>query len=215
MATPEEIEAAAQQAASSLEQLRIENPAAVALVTTWWGAQRGSVGHRRLGRLLLGMSPFRCPSLFTILSFMEYEYGVYHPRGGTGAVMAAMAKVARELGARVNLGQQVEERLLTLEGDPEGIDVLAQVLDRSLEFRMLQRGDCDTARRKAADLVGQIVLGSVGIKAGESYVDVGTLHGYRTAMTLLMNRQEARTSTPVLRRHHDPKVAALATGVEP
>ena len=25
----------------------------------------------------LGMSPFRCPSLFTILSFMEYEYGVY------------------------------------------------------------------------------------------------------------------------------------------
>ena len=25
----------------------------------------------------LGMSPFRCPSLFTILSFMEYEFGVY------------------------------------------------------------------------------------------------------------------------------------------
>ena len=48
----------------------------------------------------LGMSPFRCPSLFTILSFMEYEYGVYHPRGGTGAVMAAMARVARDLGAK-------------------------------------------------------------------------------------------------------------------
>ncbi len=59
----------------------------------------------------LGMSPFRCPSLFTILSFMEYEYGVYHPRGGTGAVIAAMAKVARELGARINLGQPVEEIL--------------------------------------------------------------------------------------------------------
>ena len=46
----------------------------------------------------LGMSPFRCPSLFTILSFMEYEYGVYHPRGGCGAVMSAMARVARDLG---------------------------------------------------------------------------------------------------------------------
>ena len=56
---------------------------------------------------------------------------------------------------------------------------------------------------------------AVGIKAGESYVDVGTLHGYRTAMTLLMNRQEARTSAPVLRRHQGPKVAALASGVEP
>ncbi|MBV8578774.1 MAG: FAD-dependent oxidoreductase, partial [Acetobacteraceae bacterium] len=42
----------------------------------------------------LGMSPFRCPSLFTILAFMEYEYGVWHPRGGCGAVMARMADVA-------------------------------------------------------------------------------------------------------------------------
>ena len=59
----------------------------------------------------LGMSPFRCPSLFTILSFMEYEYGVYHPRGGTGAVVAAMAKVARELGAEIQAGQKVDEIL--------------------------------------------------------------------------------------------------------
>ena len=59
----------------------------------------------------LGMSPFRCPSLFTILSFMEYEYGVYHPRGGTGAVMAAMARVARDLGARIAVDDGVEEVL--------------------------------------------------------------------------------------------------------
>lgn len=57
----------------------------------------------------LGMSPFRCPSLFTILSFMEYEYGVFHPRGGTGAVMAAMARAARELGARIELNDPVQE----------------------------------------------------------------------------------------------------------
>ncbi len=59
----------------------------------------------------LGMSPFRCPSLFTILSFMEYEYGVYHPRGGTGAVIAAMAKVARDLGADIRTAEPVEEIL--------------------------------------------------------------------------------------------------------
>ena len=57
----------------------------------------------------LGMSPFRCPSLFTILSFMEYEYGVFHPRGGTGAVMGALARVARDLGAEIRLGEPVEE----------------------------------------------------------------------------------------------------------
>ena len=59
----------------------------------------------------LGMSPFRCPSLFTILSFMEYEFGVFHPKGGTGAVMAAMADVASDLGARIRLNEPVEEIL--------------------------------------------------------------------------------------------------------
>ena len=59
----------------------------------------------------LGMSPFRCPSLFTILSFMEYEYGVYHPRGGCGAVMGAMARVARDLGVKIKLAEPIERIL--------------------------------------------------------------------------------------------------------
>ncbi len=62
----------------------------------------------------LGMSPYRCPSLFTILAFMEHEFGIYHPRGGTGAVMRAMADVARTMGVRFRLGEPV--RALELEG---------------------------------------------------------------------------------------------------
>jgi phytoene desaturase len=59
----------------------------------------------------LGMSPFRCPSMFTILAFMEYEYGVWHPRGGCGAVMQAMARAATLLGAAIRLDEPVEEIL--------------------------------------------------------------------------------------------------------
>ncbi len=55
----------------------------------------------------LGMSPFNCPSLFTILSFLEYEYGVYHPRGGCGEVSRAMARVARDLGVDIRLEEPV------------------------------------------------------------------------------------------------------------
>ena len=55
----------------------------------------------------LGMSPFRCPSLFTILSFLEYEHGVFHPRGGCAAVCEAMAQAAGELGADIRLGEEV------------------------------------------------------------------------------------------------------------
>jgi phytoene desaturase len=61
----------------------------------------------------LGMSPYRCPSLFTILSFMEYEFGVYHPRGGCGAVMETLARVAGDLGAKFRLGEAVQEILFT------------------------------------------------------------------------------------------------------
>ena len=60
----------------------------------------------------LGMSPFRCPSLFSILSFLEYEYGVWHPIGGCAAVTAeAMARVARKLGVEICLNEPVEEIL--------------------------------------------------------------------------------------------------------
>ena len=59
----------------------------------------------------LGMSPFRCPSLFSILSFLEYEYGVFHPEGGCAAVTAAMARVARKLGVEIHLESEVKEIL--------------------------------------------------------------------------------------------------------
>ncbi|MEQ9454795.1 MAG: phytoene desaturase family protein [Phycisphaeraceae bacterium] len=59
----------------------------------------------------LGMSPFRCPSLFTILSYLEYDYGVFHPRGGCGAVSTAMARAAESLGAEIRLNEPVEEIL--------------------------------------------------------------------------------------------------------
>ena len=56
----------------------------------------------------LGMSPFRCPSLFSILSFLEYEHGVFHPIGGCGAVSSAMAKIASEMGVEIHYSEPVE-----------------------------------------------------------------------------------------------------------
>ena len=56
----------------------------------------------------LGMSPFRCPSLFSILSFLEYEHGVFHPIGGCGEVSATMARLAEEMGVEIHYGEPVE-----------------------------------------------------------------------------------------------------------
>ena len=57
----------------------------------------------------LGMSPFRCPSLFSILSFLEYEYGVYHPIGGCGQVSVRMAELAQKLGCSIQLNSPVRK----------------------------------------------------------------------------------------------------------
>ena len=68
----------------------------------------------------LGMSPFRCPSLFSILSFLEYEHGVFHPTGGCGAVTKAMARIAREMGVGILLDEPVE-RVLVENGKAIGV----------------------------------------------------------------------------------------------
>lgn len=57
----------------------------------------------------LGMSPWKCPGLFTILSYTEYKYGIYHVQGGLCQISRAMARVARENGAEIRLSAPVRE----------------------------------------------------------------------------------------------------------
>ena len=59
----------------------------------------------------LGMSPYRCPSLFSILSFLEHEHGVWHPMGGCNTVMETMGRLARRMGVRFELSTPVDEVL--------------------------------------------------------------------------------------------------------
>jgi len=77
----------------------------------WFSDPRVRLGFSFQSKYL-GMSPYRCPSLFTILSFLEYEFGIFHPRGGHGAIMRAMAAQARAQGVRIRLGEPVREILI-------------------------------------------------------------------------------------------------------
>ena len=70
----------------------------------------------------LGMSPFKCPSLFSILSFLEYEHGVYHPVGGCGAVSEAMGALAQRMGVKIHLGTAVD-RVIYEDGMARGVVV--------------------------------------------------------------------------------------------
>ena len=74
----------------------------------------------------LGMSPFNCPSLFSILSFLEYEHGVFHPIGGCSRVSERMAEIAEEMGVKIRLNEPVES--IELEG--KRLKVLHTAKDR-------------------------------------------------------------------------------------
>ena len=60
----------------------------------------------------LGMSPFNCPSLFTMLAFLEYEYGIFHPMGGLGNVSAIMGKIAKDMGVDFRMEEEVTEVIM-------------------------------------------------------------------------------------------------------
>jgi len=60
----------------------------------------------------LGMNPFQAPSLFTILSYLEYEHGIFHAKGGLGSITKRMAEIAVEMGVELRLGEPAEELLM-------------------------------------------------------------------------------------------------------
>jgi len=57
----------------------------------------------------LGMSPWNCPALFSILAYIEYAHGIYHVQGGLSNISAGMAKVMEEEGGKLRLNTEVTE----------------------------------------------------------------------------------------------------------
>ncbi len=57
--------------------------------------------------LLIGGSPFETSSIYTLIHYLERTGGVYFPRGGTGALVAALVKLFRELGGELRLSTPV------------------------------------------------------------------------------------------------------------
>ncbi|AIC94157.1 phytoene desaturase family protein [Shouchella lehensis] len=68
----------------------------------------------------LGMSPWECPGAFSILSFMEHEYGIYHPIGGVNQITKALARAFTELGGTIELNRPVKT-IIVKEGRIHGI----------------------------------------------------------------------------------------------
>jgi len=60
----------------------------------------------------LGMSPWDCPGLFTMIPYTEHAHGVYHVMGGLSRICHAFAEVAREEGAAIHTSTPVKRVLV-------------------------------------------------------------------------------------------------------
>ena len=70
--------------------------------------------------LLVGGNPFKTSSIYTLIHYLERNWGVFFPRGGTGALVRALVKLFEELGGEVRLSSPVEE-ILSAEGHVTGV----------------------------------------------------------------------------------------------
>jgi phytoene desaturase len=59
--------------------------------------------------LLVGGNPFETSSIYTLIHYLERNWGVFFPRGGTGALVRALVKLYTELGGELRLSCPVRE----------------------------------------------------------------------------------------------------------
>ena len=71
--------------------------------------------------LLVGGNPFVSSSIYTLIHALERRWGVFFPRGGTGALVSALARLFSDLGGELRLDCPVE-RIRTENGRVTGVD---------------------------------------------------------------------------------------------
>lgn len=58
--------------------------------------------------LLIGGNPFDTSSIYVLIHYLERHWGVYFPKGGTGALVAALCRLYLDLGGDLRLATPVE-----------------------------------------------------------------------------------------------------------
>ena len=85
--------------------------------------------------LLVGGNPFETSSIYTLIHFLERKWGVFFPRGGTGALVAALIKLFGELGGELRLGSPVERvRVIERDGAPRHLVTTAARPDEEFDL---------------------------------------------------------------------------------
>lgn len=82
---------------------------------TVWGMACKYLRNEKLRRvfsfqpLLVGGNPFNTTAIYALIHYLERQWGVHFAMGGTGAIVEGLARLMREQGVQVRLGEEVKE----------------------------------------------------------------------------------------------------------
>ncbi len=76
--------------------------------------------------LFIGGSPFRAPSIYIMIPYLEREAGVWYAKGGMYSLVKAFEKVFKELGGTIQTNSEVEE-IIVENGKAKGVRVDGQI----------------------------------------------------------------------------------------
>ncbi|MEL7500384.1 MAG: phytoene desaturase [Planctomycetota bacterium] len=69
--------------------------------------------------LLVGGNPMETSSIYTLIHWIEREWGVFFPKGGTGALVQGLVRLFEDLGGQIHLNSPVES--IDLVSDAESL----------------------------------------------------------------------------------------------
>lgn len=72
--------------------------------------------------VFLGSSPARTPAIYSLMSHIDFQQGVYYPMGGLQMLPKAMAKIARARGAELRVNAPVKQ-ILVENGKAVGVEL--------------------------------------------------------------------------------------------
>ncbi len=72
--------------------------------------------------VFLGASPYKAPAIYTLMNALDFEYGVYYPKGGIYKIVRAFARLGKQLGVKYHFNAPVT-RIVTDNGAVTGIEL--------------------------------------------------------------------------------------------
>lgn len=108
--------------------------------------------------LLVGGNPFNTSSIYTLIHYLERNWGVFFPRGGTGALVQGILRLYQELGGELRLSSEVLNiSLEPVQGRPkhlvstraqrrEAFDLVVSNADVHHTYAELYQGNANAAR---------------------------------------------------------------------